>query len=205
MKKIILPSTFEPSRKRNNAKSVNTLDLNSIFWKYIFSEKNVRSLFNEYICIYNSPDEFKHYLDFIVDNLDITNAISDSVFSLSFDAKRSLYCFKVYFFILSIFNKVNKDYKITLPYGIFFNHTIDVIENSISDDKGIISDIFNRVLNSNRFFENNNKYIFKIHWENELYVVLLLAHVMRKKFDNIEISIDLGDVNEQADFSFWKT
>lgn len=202
-KKIILPSTF--NKRKNNVKSANTLDLNSIFWKYLFSKENVKSLFDKYISIYNPTDEFKNYLYFIIANLDTTSAITDDVFSLPFEEKRSLYCFKVCFFIVSIFNKLNKDYTITLHYGVFFNHPIEEIERFISEDKNVISDLFEKILSSNEFFENNNKYIFKIHWENEAYVLLLLAHMLRKKFDNIEISVDLGDVNEQADFSFWKT
>jgi radical SAM superfamily enzyme len=199
MKKIIMPSTF--NRGMNNTKNANTLDLNSIFWEYLFSKENVKNLFDEYIRTYNPTDEFKNYLDFIIAHLDATGAIKDDVFSLPFEEKRSLYCFKVYFFILSIFNKTNKDLTISLPYGIFFNHPIEAIERFISDDKNI----FNKVLSNNNFFNDNNKYIFKIHWENESYVLLLLAHLMRKKFDNIEIGVDLSDVNEQADFSFWKS
>ena len=197
-----MPSTF--GRKRAGAKNTNTLNLNSIFWEYIFSKENVKSLFDEYIRIYSPTDEFKNYLDFIIANLDATKAITDNLFSDPFEGKRSLYCFKFYFFILSIFNKINKDYTITLPYGVFFNHPIEDIEHFISD-KNIVSNFFDNILSNNRFFENNKKYIFKIHWENESCAILLLAHKMRKKFDNIEISVDLDDVNEQADFSFWKT
>jgi radical SAM superfamily enzyme len=203
MKKIIMPSTF--NRGTNGTKSANTLDLNSIFWEYLFSKENVKLLFDKYINTHNPADELKRYLDFIIANLDATKTIKDDVFSIPFEEKRSLYCFKVYFFILSIFNKTNKDFTISLPYGIFFNHPIEAIERFISDDKNIFNVLFDKVLSNNRFFEDNNKYIFKIYWENESYVSLLLAYIMRKKFDNIEIGVDLGDVNEQADFSFWKT
>jgi radical SAM superfamily enzyme len=205
MKKIIMPSTF--SRRKgtaNMAKDAHTLDLDSIFWEYVFSKGTVKSLFDEYISLYNTTDEFKNYLDFIIANLDTTNAIKNDVFSLPFEEKRSLYCFKVCFFILSIFNKINRDYTISLPYGVFFNHPIKDIEDFI-DNKNIISGFFDHVLNSNSFFENNNKYTFKIYWENEVCVVLLLAHKMRKKFDNVKITVDLSNVNEQADFSFWQT
>jgi len=203
MKKIIMPSTF--SREMNDTKSANTLDLNSLFWKYLFSEENVRLLFDKYIKRHNPTYEFKNYLDFIIAHLDTTDAIKDNVFSLPFEEKRSLYCFKVYFFILSIFNKTNKDFTISLPYGIFFNHPIEATERFISDDTNIFNVFFDKVLSNNKFFKDNNKYILKIYWENESYVLLLLAHIMRKKFDNIEICVDLGNVNEQADFSFWKT
>lgn len=197
-----MPSTF--GKQKNGAKSANTLDLGSLFWEHIFAKENVKFLFDKYISTYKPTDEFRNYLDFIIANLDITNAIKDDLFSVPFEEKRSLYCFKVYFFILSIFNKINKNCTITLPYGVFFKHPIEDIEHFIAN-KNIISDIFDKILSSNRFFKDNNKYIFKIHWENESYVVLLLAHKMRKKFDNIDISVDLGDVNEQVDFSFWKT
>lgn len=202
MKKVTMPSTF--GRKNIGAGSANTLDLNLIFWKYFFSIDHVKSLFDEYISANTPTDEFKNYLDFIIANLDITNAIKDDIFSIPFEEKRSLYCFKVYFFILSIFNKINKDYAITLPYGIFFNHPVESIERFISDDKNILNKIFYEIVNNNKFFEDNNKYVFRIYWENESYVVLLLAYMMRKKFSKIEISIDLGNVNEQVDFSFWK-
>lgn len=202
MKKVIMPSTF--GRKNIGAGSANTLDLNLIFWKYFFSIDHVKSLFDEYISVNTPTDEFKNYLDFIIANLDITGAIRDDVFSIPFEEKRSLYCFKVYFFILSIFNKMNKDYTITLPYGVFFNHPIESIERFISDDKNILNSIFYKITSSNEFFKDNNKYVFRIYWENELYIVLLLAYMMRKKLSNIEISIDLGNVNEQVDFSFWK-
>ena len=202
MKKVIMPSTF--GKQKNDTKSANTLDLNSTFWEYFFCRENVRTLFDEYISTYNPANEFKNYLDFIIANLGTTSTITKDVFSAPFEEKRSLYCFKVYFFILSIFNKMSKDYRITLPYGVFFKHPIEDIERFIAN-KNIISDLFDKVLSSNSFFEDNNKYILKIHWENESYAVLLLAYMMRKRFDNIEISVDLGDVNEQADFSFWKT
>lgn len=147
-----MPSTF--GKQNNDTKSANTLDLNSIFWEYFFSRENVKSLFDEYISKYDSTDEFRNYLDFVTANLDTTSTITDDVFSIPFEEKRSLYCFKVYFFILSIFNKINKDYSITLPYGVFFNHPIEAIERFIPDDKNIISNLFDKILSNNRFFED---------------------------------------------------
>ncbi len=204
-KKVILPSTFKTRNYQTNEKSADTLDLNSIFWDYLFSVETVKSLFDKYVSVYNPDAEFKSYLKFIVANLNATKAITSDVFSLHLDGKISLYCFKVYYFILSIFNKMDKNQRITLPYGIFFNHPIENIEVVVSDDKNIIKRFFSHVLNNNSFFKDNDKYTFRIHWENESYVILLLAHMMREKFNNIQISLDLGDVNEQIDFSFWKT
>jgi radical SAM superfamily enzyme len=203
MKKIKLPSTFNTINK--DERNTDTLDLNSIFWEYLFSTENVKSLFDGYISEHNPTDEFRSYLDFIIAHLNTTNLIKEGLFSIPFEEKRALYCFKTYFFILSIYNKMKKDYQISLPYGVIFNYPVENIERFISDDKNVISDIFDKVLSSNKFFENNSKYILKIYWENESYVMLLLAHMMRKKFDKIEISVDLDNVNEQVDFSFWKS
>ncbi len=197
-----MPSTFKA--KKSKVRDANLLDLNKLFWRYLFSKPFLSKVYEEYREINKPGSEFEEYFGFVLDHLSKIHEIQSYSSTNPFHEKQTLYCFKIYYFLLTIVNTVYKDYVISLPYGLFFNRNMERVSQLVYRGEGVIPLFLDHVFENTTFFQDNQEYLFTVYWENEIHLVLFLASTLKRKYNNIKIFVDLSSVNEQVDFSFWK-
>ncbi len=195
-KNLNLPSTFV----LKNYTSKYYFDINALFWNSLFSEKYLTKIFQE-IKLRNKITDFEEiYFDYLIVNISAIKSMMSDCYVYKYLEKNVYLCFKVFYLIVNIFNLISSDHRISLSYGI--SYLKDISNISLSINNIFINQFFDDILN-NSFFEDNIQYNINIHWENELYSLILLSIKLREKFKNVRVIVDFSQVNEQVDFTQW--
>ncbi|OGI07730.1 MAG: hypothetical protein A2Y40_10000 [Candidatus Margulisbacteria bacterium GWF2_35_9] len=202
-KHIKTPSTYTIVNGSTNS----SLDINYLLWNHIFSKKFIKEIFRncqkQNLLTKSKGDVFKYYLE---NYKEISQIINDA-FNYPFEEQRMIYSYKVLSFIIDRLNEQNTALNFSLPYGISHRQrsTDDQLENFLSDENTMIYQYLNQLSSAQQFFTDNTDYIIQFKFENELIHILMIAKLLKLRYQNISVTVDFAVANEQIDFSSWIT
>jgi hypothetical protein len=193
-----LPSTFQ---LRGNSKG-RFLDVNALFWNKLFSRESLKKICRSFEEKHKFSSFDRKYFSYLCSSIsEIKDMMLDCYIYKNLE-RNLLFCFKVFLSVLSLLNSVNSGLEVLLSYGIKYYKDIKNVGFNSFHDNGFIDEFFDELL-KNPFFENCVRYNVSIHWESELFSLIVLSNKIRQKFDDVKIIVDLSEANEQADFTQW--
>lgn len=178
------------------------LDVNFLYWQRLLSTRFVRRSFRQYEARFGMPEPVRTSADYVLRNLARIRAIHGMAVAHPHRERALLYAFNCYRFITDVLEALHPSYRFTVSYGPVLNAPAATVERLV-DDPGNLLARFLRSLIARRLFRDGREYRCQVRWEIELPHVLMLSILLRRAFDNVRISIDLGGADEQVDLSNW--